>query len=433
MIALSTVEGYHGYLLFAWMYGIFLGGYQFCLKVYTLERVRVRQFPRGWGFVQGAKFLPILIGIPVCNYISESSLNRKAGFYLSLGFVLLGAIILFLMDCFNQGGSNNGGPLMGVNSSLAGSTRYLSGSKDGLCKTDTNLTLELFGHQDQGQESTNSFQVGSNDGVKCQRRYSDSYGQFIGRKDSQGFLLQAPPSNNNHQGQAEVEGQILRCTCDHKMYGEDGDRWEPMKNPPPDKAIDEKPDEVLVDDHEGDNEGDINGIIIVDDSSPDEPVPDGQDLVAFVSTAGEVGDSDEEVEEGGDIIVDEEVLAQAVLEEPELLSCISEANCDSVVAAANEASQHLDGGELVKKDVLDIISEEEEESAKSSNSSSSKEVVLNKFMESPCHNNEANGQDMEMHEVEDSKAKNTLISIPSSGSNSSSNAFKARVEVSSFV
>ena len=64
IIALVSVEGYHGYLLFVWIYGIFLGGYQFSLKVYTLEKVRVRQFPRGWGFVQGIKFLPILLGIP---------------------------------------------------------------------------------------------------------------------------------------------------------------------------------------------------------------------------------------------------------------------------------------------------------------------------------------------------------------------------------
>ena len=52
MLALLSVEGYHGYLLFVWMYGFFLGGFELSLKVYTFERVRVRLFTRGWGFVQ---------------------------------------------------------------------------------------------------------------------------------------------------------------------------------------------------------------------------------------------------------------------------------------------------------------------------------------------------------------------------------------------
>ncbi len=56
MLALVSVEGYHGYLLFVWMYGFFLGGFELSVKVYTYDRVRVRQFTRGWGFVQVSKF-----------------------------------------------------------------------------------------------------------------------------------------------------------------------------------------------------------------------------------------------------------------------------------------------------------------------------------------------------------------------------------------
>ncbi len=52
LLALTTVQGYHGYLLFAWLYGVFLGGLHLALPVYTLERLRMRHFPRAAGFVQ---------------------------------------------------------------------------------------------------------------------------------------------------------------------------------------------------------------------------------------------------------------------------------------------------------------------------------------------------------------------------------------------
>ena len=38
ILALSSVQGYHGYLLFVWMYGIFLGGFNYVLKMYTFEK-----------------------------------------------------------------------------------------------------------------------------------------------------------------------------------------------------------------------------------------------------------------------------------------------------------------------------------------------------------------------------------------------------------
>lgn len=49
MLALSSVEGYHGYVLFAWMYGLCLGGYLYSMKMLTMERVRGRHFTRVWG------------------------------------------------------------------------------------------------------------------------------------------------------------------------------------------------------------------------------------------------------------------------------------------------------------------------------------------------------------------------------------------------
>ena len=137
MLALASVEGYHGYLLFSWMYGIFLGGFEFSLKIYTLERVRVRQFPRGWGFIQGAKAIPVLIGIPIAGYISNATSNPKAGLYFSIATCFGGAVILLFVDMLKLS--------PGHIPSNVGSQPYVYDSRGELCKTDTNLTYELLG------------------------------------------------------------------------------------------------------------------------------------------------------------------------------------------------------------------------------------------------------------------------------------------------
>ena len=38
ILALSSVQGYHGYLLFVWMYGTFLGAFHYVLKIFTFEK-----------------------------------------------------------------------------------------------------------------------------------------------------------------------------------------------------------------------------------------------------------------------------------------------------------------------------------------------------------------------------------------------------------
>lgn len=65
LLALSAVQGYHGYVLFVWLYGVCLGGCLYSLKMYTMEQVRARHFTRAWGLVQGAEALPVLIGVPI--------------------------------------------------------------------------------------------------------------------------------------------------------------------------------------------------------------------------------------------------------------------------------------------------------------------------------------------------------------------------------
>ena len=129
MLALASVEGYHGYLMFVWMYGLFVGGMEVALKVYCYERLRIKQNARGWGFIQGARALPTLIGLPITAHIAEATGDPKAGFYFSFSCCILSGTILFLMECFKGGQASS----------------FYGGSRMDLCKTDTNMSLEMNG------------------------------------------------------------------------------------------------------------------------------------------------------------------------------------------------------------------------------------------------------------------------------------------------
>lgn len=107
ILALSSLEGYHGYLLFVWMYGVFLGGFHYVLKVFTFERIRAKHFPRGWSFVQGARALPLLLGLPLTGYLNINMENNKAGYYLSFVSVTLGGLVLFFMDWWKRKGHSH--------------------------------------------------------------------------------------------------------------------------------------------------------------------------------------------------------------------------------------------------------------------------------------------------------------------------------------
>ncbi|XP_019867772.1 monocarboxylate transporter 12 isoform X2 [Aethina tumida] len=98
ILAFTVVSGnYHAYVMFAWIYGIFCGGYHYSLKMYTYERVRARNFARTWGFVQCSQAIPIVIGVPFSGYMNENCGDR-AGYYFSSTCVLVGSLTLFLID-----------------------------------------------------------------------------------------------------------------------------------------------------------------------------------------------------------------------------------------------------------------------------------------------------------------------------------------------
>ncbi|KAI5731854.1 hypothetical protein M8J77_017305 [Diaphorina citri] len=98
ILALTAVHGNkYGYILFTWIYGIFCGGYQYSLKMYTYERVRARNFARTWGFVQCSQAIPIAIGVPISGYI-DVGCGGKSGYYFSSTCVLVGSLSLFFID-----------------------------------------------------------------------------------------------------------------------------------------------------------------------------------------------------------------------------------------------------------------------------------------------------------------------------------------------
>ncbi|XP_065158955.1 monocarboxylate transporter 2-like isoform X2 [Atheta coriaria] len=108
LLAMSAVQGYHGYVLFVWMYGVFLGGYTYALKMFTLERIKARHYTKAWSFVQGACSLPVLIGIPITGYVNQC--YPKAGYYYCFLMTVVGASLLFLVGTKKDPTQNALGP-----------------------------------------------------------------------------------------------------------------------------------------------------------------------------------------------------------------------------------------------------------------------------------------------------------------------------------
>ncbi len=98
-LALTCVEGYHGYLLFSWMFGLFFGGFNFALAAFTLDRMRMRHFPRSLGYVQAAKSASILVGLNACGHINAAAHSEKACFYFAAACVFAAAAAVFGLAC----------------------------------------------------------------------------------------------------------------------------------------------------------------------------------------------------------------------------------------------------------------------------------------------------------------------------------------------
>ena len=65
VLAFAAVDGFRGYVVFVWCFGVFSGGFMYSLKMYIYEKVRARNFSRAWGFAQFSMALPTLFGVTI--------------------------------------------------------------------------------------------------------------------------------------------------------------------------------------------------------------------------------------------------------------------------------------------------------------------------------------------------------------------------------
>ena len=98
VLTFTAVDGYKGYVVFVWCFGIFCGGYCYSLKMYIYEKVRARNFGRTWGFAQLAMGFPTLVGVPVTGYANGHEAGARTGFLVSALFILTGSAVLFLIN-----------------------------------------------------------------------------------------------------------------------------------------------------------------------------------------------------------------------------------------------------------------------------------------------------------------------------------------------
>ena len=97
IFSVTAVRGsYSGYVIFAWIYGIFNGGFHYSLKMYVYEKVRARNFARAWSFTQMAMGMALVFGIPIVALISRHDSNL--GYYVSASCVVFGSLSLSCID-----------------------------------------------------------------------------------------------------------------------------------------------------------------------------------------------------------------------------------------------------------------------------------------------------------------------------------------------
>lgn len=133
LLAFTALHQYHGYLLFVWIYGVFLGGYQYALKMFTLEKVRARNFAKAWSFVQWSQSLPILVGVPLAGFLNEQ-FGGRTGFYLASAFAFLGGLSLFLIDLHKKRARRKQRPdCRRCSDALPATTSRRSSLQDSLC------------------------------------------------------------------------------------------------------------------------------------------------------------------------------------------------------------------------------------------------------------------------------------------------------------
>lgn len=63
----TSLADYNGKIIFAWIYGLFFGGYNYSFKMASLEKIRPKMFDRGLALINFASALPNFLGIPLAG------------------------------------------------------------------------------------------------------------------------------------------------------------------------------------------------------------------------------------------------------------------------------------------------------------------------------------------------------------------------------
>ena len=85
-------------MTFVWVYGIFMGGYNYSLKMYVYQKVRARNFAKAWGYVQCSQALPNMFGIPLAGYINIGEAGAQIRILIALELQISISISLFVFQ-----------------------------------------------------------------------------------------------------------------------------------------------------------------------------------------------------------------------------------------------------------------------------------------------------------------------------------------------
>lgn len=130
MFSLYCVQGFHGYVMVAWIYGLFFGSYLYISKIFCYSIVRSKEFSRTWSIVQAVQAVPCLLGVSLTGYINTVSGDRT-GYWLSLLALALAGATLSLL------------PLQEEVVHRGNQSLRLAGSECGACRPSSQARFNL--------------------------------------------------------------------------------------------------------------------------------------------------------------------------------------------------------------------------------------------------------------------------------------------------
>ncbi|KAG1676801.1 hypothetical protein GQR58_014115 [Nymphon striatum] len=156
----NALHDYQGKVVFAWIYGVFFGGYSYSIKMAALDKIRHRIFDRGHAVLNFSNSLSCYLGIPIGVYLNI--FHNESGYIFSATCLLLGMAVLF----FTQMTDKSSTQLSDTHSFTSGYCRRCSDISNSIygpnsCKSSSST------HQTSGIIIPNANNVGDQ---KCQSK-----------------------------------------------------------------------------------------------------------------------------------------------------------------------------------------------------------------------------------------------------------------------